>query len=139
MNRQTVELIVPRFDHEAIPAKKAVTPPVTTKVPAEKAPEPARSISSAKSSSVTSPKLVKRVEPRYTRDALSKRIEGKVRLSFFVMPNGHVRTIRVVHRLDTGLDRSAIEALSHWRYTPALVNGRPTTVQIAEEIEFRLP
>jgi periplasmic protein TonB len=101
--------------------------------------EGARFVSSGNSSSITKPKLVKRVEPRYTADALAKRIEGKVSLSFFVMPNGHVRTIRVVHRLDIGLDRAAIDALSHWRYTPAVVNGLPATVEMTEEIEFHLP
>jgi len=85
------------------------------------------------------PKLVKRVAPQYTSDAVSRKIEGTVGLSFFVMPNGYVRTIRVIHPLDPGLDRSAIEAVSHWHYTPALVDGRPATVQITADIDFRLP
>ena len=139
MNQQQIELIVPKFSHEAIPSKKTVKLPITLKQTAQKPPEAAGTSNHDDSSSVTPPKLVKRVEPQYTADALSHKIEGKVRLSFFVTPNGNVRTIRVIHRLDTGLDREAIEALSHWRYSPALVNGRPTTVQITEEIDFHLP
>jgi TonB family protein len=138
MNQQQIELIVPKFGRETISSEKTVTPPVTSKQTTQKPPEPAGTSNHDDSSSVTPPKLVKRVEPQYTADALSRKIEGKVRLSFFVTPNGNVRTIRVIHRLDTGLDREAIEALSHWRYSPALVNGRPTTVQMTEEIDFHL-
>jgi periplasmic protein TonB len=139
MNQQQIELIVPKFNREATRAEKTVTPSVTSTVTPKKSPEPASTSNYNDPSSVTPPKLVRRVEPRYTADALSRKIEGKVRLSFFVTPNGNVRTIRVIHRLETGLDREAIEALSHWRYSPALVDGRPTTVQITEEIDFRLP
>jgi TonB family protein len=138
MNQQQIELIVPKFGREAIPAKKTVILPVTSNEMPQKPPEPASTSNHDDSSSVTPPKLVKRVEPQYTADALSHKIEGKVRLSFFVTPNGNVRTIRVIHRLDTGLDRQAIEALSHWHYSPALVNGHPTTVQMTEEIDFHL-
>ncbi len=90
-------------------------------------------------SSVDLPKLVKRVAPQYTADALSRKVEGTVGLSFFVMPSGYVRTIRVIHPLDPGLDHSAIEAVSHWHYTPALVDGHPATVQITADIDFHLP
>jgi TonB family protein len=138
MNQQQIELIVPKFSRESIRSEKTVIPPVTSKQMAQKPSEAAGPSNHDDSSSVTPPKLVKRVEPQYTAEALSHRIEGKVRLSFFVTPNGNVRTIRVIHRLDTGLDREAIEALSHWRYSPALVNGHPTTVQMTEEIDFHL-
>jgi TonB family protein len=90
------------------------------------------------SSSFVPPRLLRRVEPQYTAEAASRKIQGKVTLRFTVTPNGNVRTIRVVRRLDTGLDRNAIDALAHWRYSPALVNGRPTAVQVTEEIDFHL-
>ncbi|MBV8808364.1 MAG: TonB family protein [Acidobacteriaceae bacterium] len=60
-------------------------------------------------------------------------------MTFTVTPNGNVRSIRVVRHLDTELDRRAIEAIADWHYSPALVDGRPTAVQLTAEIDFRLP
>jgi len=137
--RHPVELFVAGTAVATIPTDTAASAGSTQKPVDQKAPASASTFTQRDRSSPVLPTLVKRVKPQYTADAVSRKIEGRVGLSFFVMPNGHVRTIRVIRHLDTGLDRSAIEALSHWRYSPALVNGRPTTVQITTEIEFHLP
>ena len=78
------------------------------------------------------PKLVRRVEPVYA----GSKLRGTVRLSLFVTPAGNVRTIKVIRRLDATLDRYAIQAVAQWRYQPALINGRPATVQITEDVAF---
>jgi periplasmic protein TonB len=136
-SRLPMEYVVPGPSTTAIRPEAEPSAPTTLKTPEKK---PLRSATPTRSNtSFIGPKLVKRVEPKYTAYAASRKIEGKVKLSFVVMPNGNVRTIRVIRRLDTGLDRSAIEALSHWRYSPALVDGRPTAVQRTEEIAFHLP
>jgi protein TonB len=140
LDRQPIELVVPRFGHEDSAVRRIASPLSTnSKPPDQKAEEPASPSTSSNVASVVSPKLVKRIDPQYTQSALSHKIEGRVGLSFFVTPAGNVRKIRVIRRLDTGLDQEAIKALSHWHYSPALVNGRPIEVRITEEIEFHLP
>lgn len=134
--RHPVELFIAGTPVATIPTETAASAGAAPKPLDQKAPASANRFTQDAS---VPPMLMSRVEPQYTANAISRKIEGKVGLSFFVMPNGHVRTIRVIHHLDTELDRNAIVALSHWRYSPALVNGRPTTVQITAEIEFHLP
>jgi periplasmic protein TonB len=112
------------------PQAAAPSPPVVSPVVA------APAVSNAPV--VIPPKLLKRVEPKYTSYAQSHKIQGTVGLTFYVTPNGNVRTIKVIHHLETDLDRNAIEALSHWRYSPGTVDGRPATVRMREDIEFRL-
>jgi TonB family protein len=130
------------------PSAEVATPPPTApprlqQEPAiSQAPLPANPLPAATVSpdeDFVPPKLLKRVEPEYTRDAQVRRIEGIVALRLFVTPNGNVRKIKVIRRLDTGLDRNAIEAISHWHYAPATQNGHAVTAQITEEISFHLP
>jgi TonB family protein len=40
--------------------------------------------------------------------------------------------------LGHGLDEAAIKAVRSWRFKPAMKDGRPVTVQINIEINFRL-
>ncbi len=137
--QQPMEVTVVQPIVEAVPPKTQAFAPTPATPPEQTSLASATSMLHGNSSSFIPPKLVRRVEPQYTADALSRKIEGKIKLSFLVMPTGSVRKIRVLHRLDTGLDRKAIEALSHWHYSPAIQHGRPTTVPLTEEIEFRLP
>lgn len=37
-----------------------------------------------------------------------------------------------------GLDQKAVEAVSRWRFTPSMKEGKPVTVEIAVEVEFHL-
>lgn len=45
---------------------------------------------------------------------------------------------RVVHSLDPGLDKKAIEAVSKWRFRPGEKDGKPVNVQAVVEGNFKL-
>jgi TonB family protein len=53
-------------------------------------------------------------------------------------PDGRPRNLRVARSLGMGLDEKAAEAVSRWRFEPALKDGRPVAVQISIEVVFRL-
>ena len=111
-----------------VPPKNSPPPP-----PPDPAPRSADETSPRnKAASYIPPKLIKRVEPVYS----GSKLRGTVRLSLFVTQSGNVRTIKVIRRLDAGLDRNAIQAVAQWRYQPALIDGRPATVQITEDVAF---
>jgi protein TonB len=52
--------------------------------------------------------------------------------------DGKARNFRIVHSLDPGLDRNAIEAVSKWRFKPGTRDGNPVAVLAQFEVNFRL-
>ena len=82
--------------------------------------------------------LIYKVEPEYTETARKARAEGTVVLYGAVGSDGRVRNFRVIRGLGYGLDYSAIEAVSKWRFNPGYKDGKPVTVACQFEIKFRL-
>jgi TonB family protein len=89
---------------------------------------------------VTMPVLERSVEPKYTSDAMRAKLTGTVTVDLVVGPDGTVTRSRLSRSLDPylGLDRSAIEAASQWRFKPGLVNDQPANVLVTVTLEFRL-
>jgi TonB family protein len=55
-----------------------------------------------------------------------------------VQPDGKAHNLQIMRSLDPGLDQSALDAISHWRFQPGTKNGLPATVRATIEINFRL-
>jgi TonB family protein len=89
---------------------------------------------------VTLPTVLSSVKPHYTPEAMSAGIQGEVLLDCVVRQDGTVGDVTVTRSLDaaTGLDRSAIEAIRMWRFTPGTRNGRPVPVRVAVNMTFTL-
>jgi TonB family protein len=51
---------------------------------------------------------------------------------------GIPRNLHVVRPLGLGLDQKAIDAVTKFRYKPAMKNGAPVSVNITIEVNFRL-
>jgi len=108
----------------------AVTEISTPSIPA--IPEPTRSAES-------SPVVAYKVDPSYTEDARKARLEGTVVISLFIGEGGVPEDLRVTRRLGLGLDEKATDAVSQWRFRPALRNGLPFRVPATIEVNFHLP
>ena len=87
---------------------------------------------------VTAPRLLGRVAPRYTVDALERRIQGAVWLELVVDSAGHPDDFRIVRSLDRGLDEEAIDAVRQWRFAPGTLAGAPVDVQVVVVVDFRI-
>ncbi|MGH9620670.1 MAG: energy transducer TonB [Bryobacteraceae bacterium] len=87
---------------------------------------------------VSEPVLLVKVEPEYSEEARKAKYSGTVMLSIIVDKNGLPRDIKVVRPLGLGLDQKAIEAVSKWRFKPAMKDGHPVAVQANVEVNFRL-
>ena len=87
---------------------------------------------------VSSPQLIRRVEPKYTKEARTARVEGTAILYCVVDTIGQVRNIRVIRPLGMGLDDRAVEAVRQWRCKPGLQKGKPVAVKAAVEVTFRI-
>jgi TonB family protein len=86
------------------------------------------------STNVEKPTLILNVAPRYTAEAMRRRVHGSVLIDAVVVADGTVHDTRVVYSLDreTGLDDQAVRAVRSWRFVPGKLQGQivPMIVQI---------
>lgn len=87
---------------------------------------------------ITEPRKIRNVTPNYPKGALEKGVSGMVILDASIAPSGCVASIAVLKGLGLLMDLEAIEAVSGWRYAPALLNGAPTRVTMTVTVNFRL-
>jgi len=75
--------------------------------------------------------------PQYPPEAISKKIEGTVRLEACIAPEGEVTGLLVIsgHPL---LLKAAMEAASHWRFAPVRWRGEPAQALTEIDVPFRL-
>src|SRR5438105_4302784 len=82
---------------------------------------------------ISVPRVVKEVKATYTPEARAARIQGTVLMEAVVQTDGTVRDdVKVLRSLDPkfGLDKQAIKACKHWKFTPAMKNGKPVAVRV---------
>ncbi len=77
-------------------------------------------------------------DPRYTTDARTAKFEGTVLLKAVVSPEGKAISAHIVRGIPFGLNEMALDAVSQWKFTPAMLQGKPVAVEVAIEIGFRL-
>jgi TonB family protein len=73
--------------------------------------------------------------PEYPARAILANVEGRVRLSVTIAPDGHVARVEVISAEPPGwFDEAALVAVKTWRYRPP---RRKITFEVA--IDFTLP
>ncbi len=82
--------------------------------------------------------LVKRVEPKYTKDARKHKVEGTVVIRCIFSSTGKVTDIKVISGLPDGLTEKAVEAARLIRFKPATKNGKPVSMYMQLEYNFNL-
>jgi len=88
--------------------------------------------------SVTAPKLLSKVDPQYTREALAAKLEGTVVLVVLINERGTAAVLRVAVPLGYGLDEMAKKCVEQWRFSPAMKDGLPVPIQATIEVRFRI-
>jgi protein TonB len=88
---------------------------------------------------VTSPSLVRRVEPEYPRAAIRTRSEGVVILEAVITTSGDVDEVRVLKSANALLDDAAMRAVRQWTYRPATLGGRAVRVRLTVTVRFSIP
>lgn len=88
----------------------------------------------------TLPVPTRQPTPRYTPEAMGRRITGRVTLVGLVDDKGTLQAAHVVKSLDAvhGLDREALRAVRGWRFKPARIDGRVVPVVVTIEMSFSL-
>jgi protein TonB len=78
--------------------------------------------------------------PEYPQSALDQKISGTVTVEFVIGTNGQTKNVRLVDSTPPKVfDRAALDAVSHWRYEPVVINSVPTEIPTHMVIRFELP
>jgi protein TonB len=87
---------------------------------------------------VEAPKLIHVVEPAFDPKSEEAFTSGIVRIQIVVTNRGGVRDPKVVAGLNERQDKKAVEAVTQWRFKPALRRGEPVNVRATVEVNFHL-
>jgi protein TonB len=88
---------------------------------------------------VSAPRLITEVRPKYTNQALLRRIQGTVVMEAVVTSDGCASQIRVIRSLDPGgLDAEAVAAVAQWQFAPGRLAGMPVDVLVVILLDFTI-
>ena len=87
---------------------------------------------------VSAPKLVYAPDPEYTKKAQEANYQGVCVIALIVDTEGKPERVHVLRHLGMGLDQKAVEAVKQYKFTPALLQGKPVPVQVNIEVNFRV-
>ena len=87
---------------------------------------------------VVAPVVLYKVDPEFSEEARKAKYQGTVVLTIEVGEDGKPRGIHIVSGLGLGLDEKAIEAVSRWKFKPAMQNGKPLRAPATIQVNFRL-
>lgn len=89
--------------------------------------------------SISAPKPLSTPEAHYTDQARKAHIQGACWIRLIVDQHGAPENVQVVRSLGMGLDQEAVNAVQHYRFRPAMKDGRiAVPVLITVEVTFRL-
>ncbi|MBU2881051.1 energy transducer TonB [Psychrosphaera sp. B3R10] len=86
-----------------------------------------------------SSEVIKKVSPKYPREAYLRQIEGYVSVIFVVNKKGEAEDIEVIDEKPKRIFRkSALNALKKWKFKPAMDDGKRTTDIMEITIDFNM-
>ena len=107
-------------------------PPPSSLAPAPAAPAP---VSASKM--VTDAKLISSTRLSYPPTAKQSNVQGTVTLSATVDENGKVVSAKALSG-PLLLRQAAVDSVKQWKYSPALIDGKPAPSQVTVNVEFKL-
>lgn len=98
-------------------------------------PKPAEPV--VRGGQVVEPRLITRVSPSYPAAAASNHIEGDVQIEATIDQTGKVTSTKVISG-PALLRGAAMNAVRQWKYSPAILDGKPIALQYKVTVRFRL-
>jgi TonB family protein len=84
-------------------------------------------------------KIISKPRGEYTPEALKNEVSGTVILRVTFLSSGKLTNIGLASGLPDGLSEKAKEAAQKIKFRPAEIDGRPVSVRMNIEIEFKAP
>jgi len=81
---------------------------------------------------------VNNIEAEYSDNARRHKIQGIVLISLLVNEDGIPIDLSVTKGLGHGLDEKALDAVSQYRFRPAMRDGVPIKFRLIVEVNFQL-
>jgi len=100
-------------------------------------PKPSEAKPVAHGGVISAPRLLHSVRPSYPALAMSNRVEGDVQVLALIDQTGKVASTRVLSG-PVLLRRAATDAVQQWRYSPATLDGKPTSMEYKVTVSFHL-
>jgi len=120
-----------------IPTPIAV-PPAAAKTSAPSQPnEPAPVRTVRRGGSYNQPVLIRKVEPVYPAAAAEQKAQGAVSFQATITKDGAVTNLKLISG-DPLLSQAAQQAISQWKFRPAVLNGEPVEVTQTIVVKFNL-
>jgi len=87
---------------------------------------------------VVAPKVIYKVDPKYSEEARREKFSGTVRVYMWVDKNGNPSHVKVIQPVGHDLDEKAVEAVRQYKFQPATLNGDPVVVDLYIDVSFRI-
>jgi TonB family protein len=81
-------------------------------------------------------KLLKSVQPLYPQMARTQHVSGNVQIDALIDPDGNVSAMKVLSG-PALLRDAALQSLKQWKYQPAELDGKPTSMHLTVVLQFR--
>ena len=130
------------FSNGSLPALSMAAPPATQQSEGEKPESSGEKLKTVSAASIcdeiTHPVIVEKVNPKYPPSAREEKVMGVVTVETVITEEGVVDEIQVLRSPDDRLSTAAVEAISQWRFEPALCDGEPVAVYYNLTVKFHL-
>jgi tetratricopeptide (TPR) repeat protein len=128
---------------DTLTARAGVLEELKRKAEAKQARQKAAAIASANKRGTATPRLTnlklrQRVEPSYTAEARSNKVEGAIMMLCEISVDGHARVLAAFNRLGYGLDEEAVASILRWHFDPVLKDNHPVPSAATIEVNFKL-
>ena len=88
--------------------------------------------------SVSAPVVLIAPDAMFSEEARKAKVGGNVLVYLQVDTNGRPSHERVIRGIGMGLDEKAVEAVSHYKFKPAMENGHAVPVEMQVEVNFEI-
>jgi TonB family protein len=87
---------------------------------------------------VTPPVVIFRAHPQFTEQARKAGFDGAVTVTMIVDACGRPQDVHVLRGAGMGLDESAVEAVKHYVFKPAMLGHQPVPVELNIAVTFQI-
>ena len=81
---------------------------------------------------------MKKVQPLYPPSARQQHVQGTVAVDTEIGTDGVPNLKKIVANPDPNLVRSALDAVTAWRYEPATCDGKPASIETVLQVNYQL-
>ena len=87
---------------------------------------------------VLPPKLTYQVDPKYPRPLFGRPKASRVLVGLVITPAGVPTNLHVIRSGGAAFDKSALECVAQYRFSPATENGLPVPVKVNVDVNFQI-